>query len=213
MDAAAATRRVADAPELSPAPARPGLRALSHLKYLRDLAALVALGTTGAALADYAFRAQAVSYAGRRRWRCCSFFAVYYAGVSLVTFVVQAALSRLSLERLGLGANAGTPSAALLARRPRRDRRARPAEHRRGARRRVGVPRIAVPRQLRDLLHADGGGASGAPPSRSSTSGSIGWAMRLAPRPSGSCCCSWRRRSSSRRSSGWRWRRRQWRSC
>ena len=42
------------------------------------------------------------------------FFAVYYAGVSLVTFVVQAALSRPSLERLGLGASAGTPSAALL---------------------------------------------------------------------------------------------------
>ena len=70
LDAVAATRRMADAPELSPAPARPGLRALSHLAYLRDLAALVALGTTGAALADYAFRAQTVS-----RWAtatgCC----------------------------------------------------------------------------------------------------------------------------------------------
>jgi len=113
MDVAAATRRVADAPELSPAPARPGFRALSHLKYLRDLAALVALGTTGAALADYAFRAQTATTLGSGD-SLLRFFAIYYAGVSLVTFVVQASLSRLSLERLGLGVSASTPSAALL---------------------------------------------------------------------------------------------------
>ena len=113
MDTVAATRRMADAPELSPAPARPGLRALSHVAYLRDLAALVALGTTGAALADYAFRAQTASSLGSGDG-LLRFFAVYYAGVSLITFVVQAALSRPSLERLGLGASAGTPSAALL---------------------------------------------------------------------------------------------------
>jgi hypothetical protein len=112
MDAAAATR-VAAAPELAPTPARPGLRALSDLAYLRDLAVLVALGTTGAELADYAFRAQAASSLGTGD-TLLRFFAVYYAGVSLVTFVVQAALSRPSLERLGLGPNAGTPSAALL---------------------------------------------------------------------------------------------------
>jgi hypothetical protein len=113
MDSVATTRRMADAPELSPAPARPGFRALSHVAYLRDLAALVALGTTGAALADYAFRAQTASSLGGGDG-LLRFFAVYYAGVSLITFVVQAALSRPSLERLGLGASAGTPSAALL---------------------------------------------------------------------------------------------------
>jgi hypothetical protein len=42
------------------------------------------------------------------------FFAIYRAGVSLITFVVQASLSRLSLERFGLGVSASTPSAALL---------------------------------------------------------------------------------------------------
>ena len=113
MDAAAATQRVADEPELSPAAPGHGLRALSNLAYLRDLAAVVALGTTGAALADYAFRAEAASTLGSGE-TLLRFFALYYAGVSLVTFVVQAALSRLSLERLGLGASAGTPSAALL---------------------------------------------------------------------------------------------------
>ena len=113
MDAAAATQRVADEPELSPAAPGHGLRALSNLAYLRDLAAVVALGTTGAALADYAFRAEAASTL-RSDETLLRFFALYYAGVSLVTFVVQAALSRPSLERLGLAANAGTPSAALL---------------------------------------------------------------------------------------------------
>jgi hypothetical protein len=113
MDTAAAKRRLADEPELSPAPARPGLRALSHLAYLRDLAALVALGTTGAALADYAFRAQAASTLGGGD-TLLRFFAVYYAAVSLVTFAVQASMSRPALERFGLGASASTPSAALL---------------------------------------------------------------------------------------------------
>jgi hypothetical protein len=42
------------------------------------------------------------------------FFAVYYAGVSLVTFVVQASASRIALEKLGLAATASTPSAALI---------------------------------------------------------------------------------------------------
>ena len=98
-------------------------------------------------------------------------------------------------------------------RRPGRDRRARPAEHRRGARRRIGVPRIAVPRQLRDLLHADGGGGAARRQvdhrRRVRSAGRRGWAPQL----SGSCCFSWRRRSRSGRSSGWRWRRRRWRSC
>jgi hypothetical protein len=39
---------------------------------------------------------------------------VYYAAVSLVTFVVQAAAAKPALERFGLGVSAGTPSAALL---------------------------------------------------------------------------------------------------
>ena len=113
MDVIAAKRRVADAPELSPAPARPGFRALAKLPYLRDLAALVALGATGAALADYALRAQA-DYALGGADTLLRFFAVYYAGISLVTFVVQAAAAKPMLERFGLGVSASTPSVALL---------------------------------------------------------------------------------------------------
>jgi hypothetical protein len=113
MDVIAAKRRVADAPELSPAPARPGLRALAKLAYLRDLAGLVALGATGAALADYALRAQAATVLGGGD-TLLRFFAVYYAAISLVTFVVQAAAAKPMLERFGLGVSASTPSVALL---------------------------------------------------------------------------------------------------
>jgi ATP:ADP antiporter, AAA family len=113
MDVIAAKRRVADAPELSPAPARPGFRALAKLAYLRDLAGLVALGATGAALADYALRAQAANALGGGD-TLLRFFAVYYAAISLVTFVVQAAAAKPMLERFGLGVNASTPSVALL---------------------------------------------------------------------------------------------------
>jgi hypothetical protein len=113
IDRAAANRRVADEPELSPAPARPGFRTLARVAYLRDLAGLVALGTTGAALVDYVFRAQAAGTLGGGD-TLLRFFAVYYAAVSLVTFVVQASVSRAALERFGLGATASTPSAALL---------------------------------------------------------------------------------------------------
>ena len=156
MDAAAATKRVADEPELSPAAPGHGLRALSNLAYLRDLAAVVALGTTGAALADYAFRAEAASTLRQRR--------------DAASFLRPLLCRRQPrhLRRPGRlePAVARTPRT----RRQRRnavggaarrrawgDRRAWPAEHRRGARRRVGLPRLAVPGELRNLLHADGG--------------------------------------------------------
>ena len=85
------------------------------MPYLRDLAALVALGTTGSALADYALRAEAVSMFGSDDHTLLRFFAVYYAAISMVTFTVQVLASRSALERFGLGVNASTPSAALLA--------------------------------------------------------------------------------------------------
>ena len=114
-------------------------------------------------LARRARRSPTTPSARRRRARCGSgdtllrFFAVYYAGVSLVTFVVQAALSRPSLERLGLGGQRRNAVGGAARRRAWGDRRAWPGEHRRGTRRRVGLPRLAVPGELRNLLHADGG--------------------------------------------------------
>lgn len=102
------------APDLSSAMPRSGLRLLREAPYLRSLAALVLLGTSGAALMDYVFKAAAVSRFGDGE-SLLRFFAVYYAATSFITFVVQASLSGPALQRLGLAASAGTPSMALFA--------------------------------------------------------------------------------------------------
>ena len=95
-------------------PSRAGLNVLAGSPYLRRLATLVLLGTMAAALLDYLFKVQAVEALGRGE-SLLRFFAVYYASVSLVTFVIQTSTNRLALEKLGLGLTAGTPSLALLA--------------------------------------------------------------------------------------------------
>ena len=54
------------------------------------------------------------------------------------------------------------------------------------------LSRLALQDRLRDLLHAHSACRTSGPPSRSSTSASIGWATRSAPRSSPSCCaCPW----------------------
>ena len=101
-------------PDLAPVSPQSGLHVLARAPYLRNLAALVLLGTIGAALADYVFKAQAVETFGRGD-SLLRFFAMYYAGVSLLSFIVQTTASALALERLGLGLTASTPSLALAA--------------------------------------------------------------------------------------------------
>jgi ATP:ADP antiporter, AAA family len=101
-------------PDLAAASPQSGLHVLAQAPYLRNLAALVLLGTIGAALADYVFKAQAVETFGRGE-SLLRFFALYYAGVSLLSFIVQTTSSALALERLGLGLTASTPSLALAA--------------------------------------------------------------------------------------------------
>jgi AAA family ATP:ADP antiporter len=101
------------APELLSEAPRSGLRVLTQVPYLRNLAALVLLGTAGAALMDYVFKVQAVAAFGQGD-TLLRFFAVYYAAVSLITFVVQTSSSRLVLEKLGLALGSSTPSMALL---------------------------------------------------------------------------------------------------
>ena len=98
--------------ELTPEPAWAGVHVLAETPYLRHLALLVLLGTTSAALIDYLFKAQAVATLGNGE-SLLRFFGVYYAIVSLVTFVVQTSLSRVVLEKLGLAFTAATPSIAL----------------------------------------------------------------------------------------------------
>ena len=102
-----------DALELVAESPQSGMRALAKAPYLQNLAALVFLGTLAAAIADYVFKAAAVDSFGRGE-TLLRFFAVYYAGVSLLAFVVQTTVSALALEKLGLGVTASTPSLALV---------------------------------------------------------------------------------------------------
>ena len=96
------------------APSTSGLRAVVRGAYLRRLALLVLLGTAGAALLDYLFKVDAVRTFGRGD-NLLRFFAVYYAGASLFTFVIQTTSSRVVLERMGLAFTTSTPSYALFA--------------------------------------------------------------------------------------------------
>jgi hypothetical protein len=97
-----------------PTPLASGLRAVSEAPYLRQLALLVVLGTTGAALVDYVFKARAVETFGPGD-NLLRFFALYYAATSLITFVLQTSSSHAVLERFGLALTTSTPSIALLA--------------------------------------------------------------------------------------------------
>jgi hypothetical protein len=93
---------------------RSSVRVLARAPHLRSLMTLVLLGTVGAALVDYLFKARAVEAFGRGD-SLLRFFSIYYAGTSLIAFVFQTFGSRAVLERFGLGLATGSPSIALLA--------------------------------------------------------------------------------------------------
>jgi ATP:ADP antiporter, AAA family len=101
------------APELSAEAPLSGIRVLGRTAYLRNLAALVLLGTTAATLADYVFKMQAVETLGRGD-DLLRFFALYYAATSLLAFAVQTGVGEVALERFGLAISTSTPSLALV---------------------------------------------------------------------------------------------------
>jgi hypothetical protein len=103
----------AEVPVATEGPARSGLRVIAESPYLRDVVVVVVLGTAGAALLDYLFKAHAVQTFGTGDG-LLRFFAMYYAGCSLVAFLLQTTISRAVLERFGLGLTTSTPSVALL---------------------------------------------------------------------------------------------------
>jgi hypothetical protein len=108
----AASGRIEGATDLMAGSPQVGLRALSHVSYLRNLALLVLLGTVAATLADYVFKVRAVEAFGDGD-NLLRFFAIYYAATSLLAFVIQATSSSTALEKLGLAVTASTPSIAL----------------------------------------------------------------------------------------------------
>ena len=88
------------------------LQTLKSVPYLRNLALLVFLGTASAACIDYVFKTQTVNtyQQGEALMR---FFAIFYTATGVLTFLVQISLSRLSLEKLGLGKTAAARPAVL----------------------------------------------------------------------------------------------------
>jgi AAA family ATP:ADP antiporter len=112
--AAAAPPAAAQSRSLGSESMQSGWRVLTDVPYIRHLAALVLLGTMSAALVDYIFKVQAVQTLGRGG-ALLRFFAIYYTATSVVTFVVQASLSRFVLERFGLAMATSLPSVAVLA--------------------------------------------------------------------------------------------------
>ncbi len=108
------TRPPPGAPDPAPADTRSGLRVLADTPYLRSLAALVLLGSMAAIFVDYVFKVQAATTFGRGPG-LGRFFALYYAAVSLLTFVIQTFGSRVVLEKLGLALTASVPALTLVA--------------------------------------------------------------------------------------------------
>ncbi len=77
------------------------LAILRRHSYLRNLAIVVLLGTVTAAILDYVYKVQATERFSQPE-DLMRFFALYYAAIGLLTFLVQTLFSRRSLERLGL---------------------------------------------------------------------------------------------------------------
>ena len=101
-----------EATDLAAESPQTGLHALADTPYLRNLAALVLLGTIGATLADYVFKVQAVETFGRGDI-LLRFFAIYYAATSVLAFAVQTTVGAVALEKLGLAVTTSTPNLAL----------------------------------------------------------------------------------------------------
>ena len=96
------------------APARSGLLTVAERPHLRNLAGLVLLGTTSAALLEYLFKLKAVETFGPGD-HLLRFFAAYYAATSVVTFLLQTLSTTAALQRFGVGMTTSTPSIAVVA--------------------------------------------------------------------------------------------------
>jgi hypothetical protein len=75
-------------------------------RYLRMLAALVVLSAVAASLLDFAFKFSATAHFGKGA-ALLRFFAVFYTGSALLTFLLQSLAANKSLERFGLGKTMG----------------------------------------------------------------------------------------------------------
>ncbi|RPI25695.1 MAG: hypothetical protein EHM61_13730 [Acidobacteria bacterium] len=82
--------------------------------HLRSIGGLVLCSTAAAAFLDFTFKSQAGrSYPDPAD--LVAFFAYFYTGAALLTFLVQITVARVSIERLGLGKTAGSLPLAMAA--------------------------------------------------------------------------------------------------
>jgi ATP:ADP antiporter, AAA family len=84
-----------------------GIAVLRSETYLKLLALLVMLGTVGETLLDYVLKDRAVETFSQGQ-QLIRFFAVFYTGTSLVTFMVQAGFSRYFLKQFGVARTIST---------------------------------------------------------------------------------------------------------
>jgi len=84
-----------------------GIGVLRSETYLKLLALLVMLGTIGETLLDYVLKDRAVETFSQGP-QLIRFFAVFYTGTSLVTFLVQAGISRYFLKQFGVARTIST---------------------------------------------------------------------------------------------------------
>jgi len=88
------------------------LDAVQRYPFLLVLAGLVIAASSGTALLDFVFKAQAAQTIGRGA-PLLRFFGLYYTATSLLTFLMQTFVARPSVQRAGLAVTAGTLPATI----------------------------------------------------------------------------------------------------
>ncbi|MEO6463163.1 MAG: hypothetical protein ABIP29_08820 [Candidatus Eisenbacteria bacterium] len=115
-----APRRGAFAPAARPAneatatPTGESYRRLAATPYLRNLALLVLGSALSAVMIDFVFKAQVAGMAANE-YDLMRAFSYFYAGVALLTFAIQALVSRPVLEHAGIARTMGVLPGALVA--------------------------------------------------------------------------------------------------
>jgi hypothetical protein len=87
--------------------------AFTRAPFLISLALLVLLGTTSAALLDYLFKSGAAQTFAKGP-ELTRYFAIFYTGAQILTFLVQSILTPIALEKLGLGRTVMTLGLAII---------------------------------------------------------------------------------------------------
>ena len=95
MDHPVASKRAEDPP-----PSRQEV--FRRAPFLVSLAVLVFLGTTSAQMIDYLFKSGAAQSFGGKSPALLRYFALFYTGAQILTFLVQTLGNRFALEKLGL---------------------------------------------------------------------------------------------------------------